>query len=339
LRKWTAVSTRVAVCIPTYNRSGYLRHAIESVLEQTLDDFAVLVSDNASTDDTAEVVASFDDPRVSYVRLDRNVGWLGNFNASLERIDADYAVVLGDDDALLPEFLEETVGVLDADPRVGLVHTAFDVVDADGELLLGAVNWTDGLVADTIEDGDEFIRESMRWSCRVCASTVLLRTAALPDVRFDPLDLPAADFGLWLRIALDWDVAFLARPLVRYRIHEQSDSASWGAADGTGYLRGFEILERTRDVKLRLLDAHGGRWNDRRQLRAQADWALHREIVNSIRSATLPERRLGPTMKLVGASIRRHPGLALKPDPWRLVIASAIGPRAVAKLRSRSSRG
>ena len=331
----TSPRARVAVCIPTYNRSGYLRQAIESVLGQTFGDSAILVSDNASTDDTAEVVASFDDPRLSYVRLEQNVGWLGNFNASLERIDAEYAVLLGDDDALLPRFLEETVAVLDSDLRLGLVHTAFDLVDARGELLLAGVNWTDGLVSDTIESGDEFIRESMRWSCRVCASTVLLRTASLPDVRFDPVDLPAADFGLWLRIALDWDVAFLARPLVRYRIHEESDSASWGAADGAGYLRGFEILERTRAVKLRLLDAHGGRWDDRRHLRGLADWALHREIVNSIRSATLPERRLRPTMKLVGASIRRHPRLALKPDPWKLLIGSVIGPRAVAKLRAR----
>jgi glycosyltransferase involved in cell wall biosynthesis len=328
-------SARVAVCIPTFNRSAYLRQAIESVLGQTSSDYLILVSDNASTDDTADVVAAFGDARLSYVRLEQNVGWLGNFNACLGRVDAEFALVLGDDDQLLPTFLEETVAVLDAQPRVGLVHTAFDLVDAEGARLLGGVNWTDGLVEDTVETGDEFIRESMRWSCRVCASTVLLRTAALPQLRFDPIDLPAADFGLWLRIALNWDVAFLAKPLVRYRIHEASDSASWGAAERAGYLRGFEILERTRDVKLRLLAAHGDRWPDRRDLRAQTEWALHREIVNSIRSATLPERRLAPTVSLVSRSLRRHPRLALRPEPWRLVAASLLGRRAVARLRNR----
>ena len=328
-------SPSVAVCIPTFNRSAYLRQAIESVLGQTWPSYSILVSDNASTDDTADVVAAFDDPRISYARLERNVGWLSNFNASLDRVDAEFVVVLGDDDQLLPTFLEETVAALEAEPRVGLVHTAFDLVGADGELLLGGVNWTDGLVADTIETGDEFIRRSMRWSCRVCASTVLMRAGALPEVRFDPIDLPAADFGLWLRIALNWDVAFLAKPLVRYRIHEASDSATWGAAEGAGYLRGFEILERTRDVKLRLLDTHGERWADRGDLRAQTEWALHREIVNSIRSVTLPERRLRPTVSLVGRSLRRHPRLALRPEPWKLVAASALGRRAVARLRGR----
>jgi glycosyltransferase involved in cell wall biosynthesis len=329
-------ATRVTVCIPTYNRSGYLRQAIESVLAQTFQDFSILVSDNASTDDTADVVASFGDPRIAYVRLDQNVEWYGNFNSSLAAIDAEYTVLLGDDDALLPAFLETTVAVLDAHPQAGMVHTGFDLVDGGGDVLASGVNWTDGLESDTVEDGDTFIRESMSWSCRVCASTVLLRTAALPVVRFDPLDLPAADFGLWLRIALDWDVPFVARPLVRYRIHAQSDSATWGATAGTGYLRGFEILERTRDVKLRLLESHGDRWQDRRHLRARADWALRREIVGSIRTATLPERRVIPTLQLFGASVRRHPRLALQPDAWRLVVASLLGPRALERLRGRS---
>jgi glycosyltransferase involved in cell wall biosynthesis len=324
---------RVTVCIPTYNRSAYLREAIESVRAQTYQDFSIHVSDNASTDDTADVVASFADPRISYVRLPRNVGWLGNFNSSLQDAKGEYAVVLGDDDALLPDFLEATVAVLDAHPRVGMAHTAFDLVDRDGKLLLSAVNWTDGLVADTIEGGDTFISESMKWSCRVCASTVLVRMAALPAVRFDPLDLPAADFGLWLRIALDWEVAFLSRPLVRYRIHSESDSASWGAVAGPGYLRDFEILERTRDVKLRLLETYGSRWGDRRRLKTRADWALDREIVGSIRSATLPERRLRPTLRWVAASIVRHPRLARRPDVWRLVAASVLGPRVVARVR------
>ena len=99
-------SARVAVCIPTFNRSAYLRRAIESVLGQTFGEYSILVSDNASSDDTAEVVAAFDDPRISYVRMDQNVGWLGNFNASLDRVDAEFVVVLGDDDQLLPTFLE-----------------------------------------------------------------------------------------------------------------------------------------------------------------------------------------------------------------------------------------
>ncbi len=59
----------------------------------------------------------------------------------------------------------------------------------------------------------------MLWSCRVCASTALIRVAALPEPPFDQDEFPAIDFGMWLRMALDWEMAFVAEPLAGYRIH------------------------------------------------------------------------------------------------------------------------
>ena len=72
---------KLTVGIPTYNRSGLLREAIESVLAQTFTDFRLIVSDNASDDDTPEVVRSFDDERIDYLRTERNIGPIGNFTA------------------------------------------------------------------------------------------------------------------------------------------------------------------------------------------------------------------------------------------------------------------
>ena len=64
---------KVTVCLPTYNRAHYLREAIESVLSQTFQDFELLICDNASTDETSEVVKSFRDARIRYVRHSRNI--------------------------------------------------------------------------------------------------------------------------------------------------------------------------------------------------------------------------------------------------------------------------
>ena len=89
---------RVTVFIPTYNRAGLLPEAIKSVLGQTYDDFKLVVSDNASDDSTPEIVASFDDPRLEYVRQPENLGLLGNHNWFLQRIETDYALILPDDD-------------------------------------------------------------------------------------------------------------------------------------------------------------------------------------------------------------------------------------------------
>ena len=76
----------------------------------------------------------------------------------------------------------------------------------------------------------------MRWSCRVCASTALMRTAALPRGRDEPAeDFPAIDFGMWLRMAADgWEFAFLADTLGDYRIHDGDALGRVRAAAGAG---------------------------------------------------------------------------------------------------------
>jgi glycosyltransferase involved in cell wall biosynthesis len=334
----TSAAARVAVCIPTRNRAGYLRQAIESALNQTHQDFSVLVSDNASTDDTPNVVPSINDPRVSYVRLQQDVGWCGNFNNCLDHApaEAEYAVILGDDDLLHPRFLERTVDVLDREARAAFVHTAFDLVDADRRLVRGGVNWMRTTAEDTLETGTTFTRHSMLWSTRVCASATLIRLAALPPVRFDPVDVPASDLGLWLRIALDWDVAFLAEPLASYRVHADNDSASWGTVVDGGYSAdNFEFAERIASVKRRFLTAHENRLRDPSGLRRLVEKSARRELVNITRNLTKPKRPVGKTLSLLWQAGHLDARVAVEPGAWRLVGASLLGPRAVARMRAR----
>jgi hypothetical protein len=331
-------AARVAVCIPTRNRAGYVRHAIESALDQTYGDFVLVVSDNASTDDTAGVVASLDDPRISYLRLEHDLGWCGNFNNCLEHVPAgvEYAVILGDDDRLHPRFLERTVEVLDREARAGFVHTAFDLVDGDGRLVRGGVNWTRTTELDGVEPGMTFIRHSMMWSTRVCASAALIRMSALPPVHFDPVDVPAADLGLWLRMALDWDVAFLAEPLASYRVHADNDSATWGVVvDGAYSPDTFEFAERIAGVKRRFLTAHWHRLEGRSRLRRLVEKSARRELVNVARNLTKPRRPVGKTLSLLWQAGRLDPRVVAEPVAWRLIAASLLGPRAIAKMRAR----
>ena len=73
----------VTVGIPTFNRAGLLRETIQSVLGQTYSNFRLIVSDNASTDETQEVVASLSDARLGYVRADKNIGMI-EFNRLID---------------------------------------------------------------------------------------------------------------------------------------------------------------------------------------------------------------------------------------------------------------
>jgi glycosyltransferase involved in cell wall biosynthesis len=331
-----ATGPRVTVCMPTRNRAGWLAQSMRSVLAQTYEDFVVVVSDNASEDDTPAVVAGFDDPRIRYIRLDEDVGLVGNHNQLLARVDTEYVLILPDDDLAYPDLLETTVAVLDAHPQAGMVHAGLDMIGPDGEVLSGDVNWTLGLEADTVETGAEFIRESMRYSCRVCASSALMRTAALPTGYFRQDDFPPVDLGLWLRMALSWDMAFVARTLCGYRIHDRSHSAAFGDPTGAGYAQDVELLRRLRQVKLRFVEDHVDRLERPDELRRLTEWSLRRELVLLARAKTLPERRFGPTLSALREAVAEDRRVLLDKASWRLLAASMLGARLTARLLGRT---
>lgn len=97
----------VNILIPTYNRANYLRETIQSVLAQTYQNMEVLVFDDASPDNTSEVVAEFGhDPRVVYVRHAQNLGMAENWKAAIAAATGEFFCLLNDDDTLEPEFVE-----------------------------------------------------------------------------------------------------------------------------------------------------------------------------------------------------------------------------------------
>ena len=323
---------RVTVLIPTYNRARWLGGAIDSVLAQTHRDFRLIVSDNASTDGTREIVARYDDPRVTYVRRATNCGLNEHYNEWFQRIDGEYLFVVPDDDRLVPDALELTVAALDANPRAALVHGRVDVIGEQDEVIAAAHHMT-GLAGDAVETGAEFVARSMAGSYRVHASTVNLRVAAVRDVLLDQRDYPVTDLGHWMRIALDWELAFLDRTLARYRVHDGAYSAGAASVTSGGYIQGTERIEKFLEVKLRFLDEHGDRLQDVGRLRATAHRAFRRELLEHAAHATFPRRRVVPTLQALRGCARKDAATVLEPTAWRLLAGSLIGPRGVTALK------
>jgi len=104
---------RVSVVTPVYNRAETLPRTIDSVLEQTFEDFKYLIVDDASTDDTPEVVAAYDDPRVEYLRHETNRRQAAARNTAIERAEGEYLAFVDSDDEWHPEKLERQVDCLD----------------------------------------------------------------------------------------------------------------------------------------------------------------------------------------------------------------------------------
>jgi glycosyltransferase involved in cell wall biosynthesis len=328
-----AALPRVTVCIPTHNRAPLLRAALESALVQSFEDFSVVVADNASTDDTEDVVSSFSDPRLHYVRRPFDLGPAENIRRCLEAIDTDYVIFLLDDDLWRQTFLERSVDVLASNPHVGLVHSAFSEIAPDGTVRVEHCNWTGGPSVSSVESGETFIRESMRWSCRVFMSSALIRAAAVPGGGLDPRDGLDGDFGLWLRIALGWDVAFLAEPLASFRRHPGSLSSGEGFVVGDVYLRGFEGIARTLGVKLRLIEENLDRLTDPRSLRTLARRRGREELAAGMWASANGKRGLSPMWRALLHAAQCDPRMLIEPRAWRLLAGRVLGPRMVRALK------
>lgn len=109
------------VFILTRNRADLLKKTIESLIQQTLSGITITILDNASTDHTAQVVKSFNSPKVRIVSAKENLGALGNFQRSQQLASRKYIMIFHDDDQLHPEYLKTALTYLDANPDTALL--------------------------------------------------------------------------------------------------------------------------------------------------------------------------------------------------------------------------
>lgn len=119
-----------SVVIPTFNRAELLREAVQSVLDQTFGDFELIVVDDHSTDDTAQVIRSFSDPRLSFLSNYRGRGGAGTRNAGIFRARGEWVAFLDDDDTWHPHKLSILhKKILEAGGSSGLIYTGYAQYD------------------------------------------------------------------------------------------------------------------------------------------------------------------------------------------------------------------
>jgi len=198
---------KVSVVVPTYNGAGFIDTTLESVMNQTFSEFEIVVSDDASTDGTVEVVDRINDPRLRVAEDRSHVGPGGNWNRALKLARGEYIKVLAQDDLLYPENLQVAVDALDAEPSLSFVAMRRDIIGADGAVLMrdrglpglcGLINPIDGYRATVRAGGNPFGE----------GEAVLFRRAASALAGgFDESIPYAIDVDYWLRL-LAWGPAF-----------------------------------------------------------------------------------------------------------------------------------
>lgn len=211
----------VSVCIPTYNYAEFLGRAVQSVLDQSFAEFELLVYDDASTDNTVDVMQPFlADPRVKLVVNEQNQGLFGNFNLAASESRGRYVKYLCADDWLDERFLARTVPLLEADADLSFATTAHWHADENGRLTAEQYG---PFGDDQRVDGGFVARQLAQWGNVVGMPTnTLIRRELLERCGgFDADYAPSADVQLWLKLLAEGDMGWVNEKLCYWRIHGQ----------------------------------------------------------------------------------------------------------------------
>lgn len=214
---------KVTIAIPTCNRAELLRQAIESALAQTYPNLEIIVSNNASTDTTKELLSSYGEGKIIAIQQTENVGMRKNWNACLERATGDYFLLLSDDDMLEQNAIENLLQGFCND-SISISYGLVSYIDKYGQ-----ITGEQKLYAPQNESGHEFILKVLQKKRVAYPSAVLYRTVEAREVGGYPDIGSATDFGLLMLLALKGLVFFYSHPVTKYRIHDDSLSLSEGA--------------------------------------------------------------------------------------------------------------
>jgi glycosyltransferase involved in cell wall biosynthesis len=206
----------ISVVIPAYNRAHTVGRAIRSVLNQTYQDWELIVVDDGSVDETDRAIKQFNDKRLRYLRHHRNRGQSAAQNTALEAAHGKYIAFLDSDDEWLPEKLAKEVALFEASGgEVGLVYSGKMLINETGRVLKVRIPCLEGNVYDKL----------LAWDFIGSCSRVSVRKEILDSVgHFDEQLANCQDWDVWLKVARVSRVGFVPECLVKR--HFGSDQVS-----------------------------------------------------------------------------------------------------------------
>lgn len=219
----------VEVAIPTWNRRDVVGDAVESVLSQGLSNTRVLVYDDGSVDGTCEVLDQRFGSTIETRRWEPNRGRFANMTRAFRQCEADYLMLLYDDEVLLPNSLCLLVRALEAAPEAAFAHGRARVRNQHGRVI-----FDDMLMAERsfkpppLQDGLDFLRAVYSRGDYTWIGSCMFAMARCRDLDVKDRDAPSEDTALLLRAALRGKVAYVDKPIATHTAGNGGESVREG---------------------------------------------------------------------------------------------------------------
>jgi len=221
------------VLLPVYNGERYLAQAIQSILEQTFENFDLLIIDDGSTDRTLGIIKEFNDPRIRVFNNEKNIGLIGTLNKGIALASTRYIARMDCDDWSASDRLAKQLNFMEEHPDVGLCGSWIKAIRESGEEFL--------IYPTTNAD----IRCHMLFASALAHPAVMIRRAMLTKnhLEYSASYIYAEDYELWSRCMDYCSLANLPEPLLNYRTHQSN----------TGVLHADEQKQTVIRIQLNML--------------------------------------------------------------------------------------
>jgi glycosyltransferase involved in cell wall biosynthesis len=211
------LSTPISVILPVYNGGEYLMLSVQSVLEQSVDDFEFLILDDCSTDGSWNYINSIGDPRVSVFKNDKNSGLFFNLNFLIKKSKSRLIKLWSQDDIMYKNCLETVIEFHQKYPEIGFSYSGRDIIDRKGEIIRrNDEDKTPEIISTDLHALIAFFTGSIAGNI----ANVCLNSTALDKIGLFKEDMKiSADFDMWVRLAEYYSTGFIRDSLIQLRDH------------------------------------------------------------------------------------------------------------------------
>ena len=206
-------SVKVSIVLPTYNGAKYIRKSIDSCLAQTHSNLELIIVDDCSTDETSEIVKSYSDQRIQYIRHSENLKLPRALNTGFKQATGEYLTWTSDDNIFDENAIEIMLKFLLTYPNTGFVYSDLYHIDENGTIL------------EYVAVGSA---ESLKKANLIGACFLYHRKVYKEIGEYDPNTFLAEDYDYWIRISKRFRMQRLRVPLYYFRIHKESLTAKFG---------------------------------------------------------------------------------------------------------------
>ncbi len=210
----------VSILLPAYNSESYIKQTIDSILQQTYAEFELLIINDGSTDNTSNIIDSYTDKRIQYIKNNGNQGLIFTLNKGIELAKGKYIARIDADDICLPQRIEKQVAWMQQNTNTAVLATTVQFINEHNE---PTGFWPLDLQTIT----SSAIKKNMVWQCCIAHPSVMMRSEVIKNYRYNVYQKHTEDYDLWLQLLADgFVIEKINEPLLLYRVHTQSITGS-----------------------------------------------------------------------------------------------------------------